>query len=283
MTGPNRFWLALATLLVAMIGDSLAFVVLSPRLPKTTTTRLLFGKPKTSVPFNQIMGMRSHAPPPLTMLLGGGGMEIGIQTAQLLLDSRRHDELKRKIQKVYPLVPDAVLDVCIDITATAFTRVAPGKIQEALKPGGMEKAQPELKKALVGAIMDQQVVRDIPLLKNKDKEAMLSTVVDFALEFVLKDAKEVLAAPEVQLQALEEQIRRVKALMGPRKLALYRIRNNPIQVTTAVALSAALLYTRRENKAIAAVTAVVRMAFSKALVLLVMLQKKLKLLGKSLR
>jgi hypothetical protein len=94
---------------------------------------------------------------------------------------------------------------------------------------------------------------------------LLGNIVNLALGFVLKDAKAVLAAPEVQLQASEEQVRRVKALMGPWRLALYRLRNNPIQVATAVGLSTALLYVRREDQLVVAATAFVCKAFSQVL------------------
>jgi hypothetical protein len=201
-------------------------------------------------------------------MMGGGGMGIGMQTAQLLLDKRRHDELKQNMRVDYPLVSDSVLDICIDITAKAFTMVAPEKIRKALKVGARQQTQPELKKALVRAALDQKVIRDIPVLNNKDKEALLGNVVDLALRFVMRDAKAVLAAPEVRLQALEEQVRRVKAQMGPWRLSLYRLRNNPLQVATPifVALSAVLLYAQRDDPTVVTFTTIARRAFSKLVV-----------------
>jgi hypothetical protein len=206
------------------------------------------------------------------MIFGGGGMEIGILTAQLLLDKRRHAELKQNMRKNYPFVPDSVLDICIDITAKAFTTVAPEKIRKALQPGALQQAQPELKKALVRAALDQRVIQNIPVFKNKDKEALLGNVVDLALRFVLKDAQAVLAAPEVRLQALEEQVRRVQAQMGPWRLALYRLRNNPLQVATRliVALSVVLLFAKRNDPTVVSA----RRAFSKLVVLLLTLVQK---------
>jgi hypothetical protein len=205
-------------------------------------------------------------------MIGGGGMEIGIQTAQLLLDKRRHAELKQNMRRDYPFVPDSVLDICIDITAKAFTTVAPEKIREALQPGALQQAQPELKKALVRAALDQRVIQNIPVIQNKDKEAMLGNVVDLALRFVLKDAQAVLAAPEVRLQALEEQVRRVQAQMGPWRLALYRLRNNPLRVVTriVVALAVVLLYAQRNDPTVV----MARKAFSKLVVLLLALVQK---------
>jgi hypothetical protein len=71
----------------------------------------------------------------------------------------------------------------------------------------MQQAQPELKKALVRAALDHRVIRDIPVLNSMDKEALLGNVVDLDLRVVLRDASAVLAAPEVRLQALEDQVR----------------------------------------------------------------------------
>jgi hypothetical protein len=208
------------------------------------------------------------------MMLGGGrGIGIGIQTAQLLLDKRRHDELKQNMKVDYPLVPDSVLDIFIDITARAFTTVAPEKIRNALL---QQEAQPALKKALVDAAMDQKVIRNMPVLNSKDKEALLGNVVDLALRFVLRDAKAALAAPEVRLQALEEQVRRVKAQMGPWKVALYRLRNHPLQIAAPilVALSILLWYALRDNSTVLTVTAIARKMFSKVVVPLLTLVYK---------
>jgi hypothetical protein len=262
MTG---FWLVVAICMVATIGGSSAFTVLPPRTTTTRTTgpKIFLSEPRTRPRYRQ-----PHLRLALHMIGDGGGMGIGIQTAQMLLDKRRHEELKQNMRKDYPLVPESVLDICIGITAEAFTTVAPEKIRMALKPGAMQQSQPELKKSLVRTALDQQVIRDIPVINTKDKEALLGTVVDLALRFVLKDATAALAAPEVRLQALEEQVRQVKAQMGPWRLALYRLRNNILQVATPilVALSVALLYTQRDDPRVATVTSIARRVFSKVVV-----------------
>lgn len=66
------------------------------------------------------------------------GMEVAIQISQLLLDTTRRNQLKTKMKQQFPVVSDAVVDSSIDITAQAFTRVAPETLKTALKPGGME-------------------------------------------------------------------------------------------------------------------------------------------------
>jgi hypothetical protein len=285
----NSFWLAAVAAIicmVAIIGGSSAFTVFpsSTKTTRATGPSIFLNKP---IQLDRI-GIRSRCqrqPHNLhltttrlrMMRMGGGGgrgsMGIGIQTAQLLLDKRRHDELKRNIKVDYPLVPDSVLDICIDITAKAFTTVAPEKIRNALQPGKMEQAQPALKKALVSAALDQKVIRNMPVLTSKDKEALLGNVVDLALRFVLRDAKAALAAPEVRLQALEEQVRNVKAQMGPLRLARYRLRTNPLQVAAPVllALSAVLAYAQRDDPTVVTVTNIARRVFSKLVVPLVTL------------
>lgn len=180
-----------------------------------------------------------------------GGIELSIQTAQLLMDPRRHDKLKQNIQRKWPLVPDGILDTCIDLCADGFRSVAPDKLKLALKPGGMEKVRPDIERSFVNVCIEQQIVRDIPILDDEDKKKMLEGIVDLALDNILDDAEELLAAPEVRLQALEEETREVKQLMGPWRLLLYRIRNNPIPVVIAVAASACLVYVKRDDPLVA--------------------------------
>lgn len=180
-----------------------------------------------------------------------GGVELDIQTAQLLMDPRRHDKLKQNIQQRFPFVPEEFLVGCIDLTAEAFTSVAPNKLKLALKPGGMEKVRPDIERSIVEVAMKQQLVRDIPVLNNSDKEKMVETLVDMALDAMLDDAEELLAAPEVRLQTLEEEIREVKRIMGVRRLWLYRVRNNPIPVAISVAAIGGLLFARRDNPFVA--------------------------------
>lgn len=195
----------------------------------------------------------------------GNNMEVGIQTAQLLMDNRRHDELKRSIKKSYPLVPDAILDSCIDIIAQAFTTVAPKKLQRALEPGGMIKARPSLEQALVKAVMDQKVIQDIPILQDKEKTLLLAALVNLALDFVLKDANDILQAPQVRLAALQDQVQQVQRQMGLYQLTLYRLRRHrgTAATLTAAAVLVVTLYVRRHDAAIVAVTAAATRVFGK--------------------
>ena len=193
-----------------------------------------------------------------------GGVELGIQTAQLLMDPRRHDKLKHNIQQRFPFVPEEFLDGCIDLTAEAFTSVAPNKLKLALKPGGMEKVRPDIERSIVEIAMKQPLVRDIPVLNDTDKEKMIEALVDVALDAMLDDAEELLAAPEVRLQALEEEIREVKRIMGVRRLWWYRVRNNPIPVAISVAAIGGLIFARRDNPFVAPTLQVVKALLSSA-------------------
>ena len=121
----------------------------------------------------------------------------------------------------------------------------------ALKPGGMEKVRPDIERSIVNVAMEQKVVHDVPILNDADKRTMLEAIVDLALDSILDDAEEILAAPEVRLQALEEEMREVKQLMGPWRLLRYRIRNNPLPVSIALALSATAIYIKRDDPLVA--------------------------------
>jgi len=193
-----------------------------------------------------------------------GGIEVGIQTAQLLMDPRRHDKLKLNIQRRWPLVPDAFLDPCIDLCADAFKNVAPDKLKLALKPGGMEKVRPDIERSIVNVAMEQKMVRDIPVLNDADKSKMLEAIVDLALDSILDDAEEILAAPEVRLETLEREMREVKQLMGPWRLILYRVRNNPLPVSIALALSVTCIYVKRDDPLVAPVLHIGKVILSEA-------------------
>jgi hypothetical protein len=147
-------------------------------------------------------------------------METGIQIAQLLLDKRQQATLKQDLKRQYPLIPGDIINVCLDMTADVFSTIAPKEFKDALRPGGMEKLRPEIRNAIVSNMMQQQAIRDIPVLKDHDKQKLLLGVVDLALDVLLQDAQEVLAAPEDRLDALQVQHRQIHKLMGPQRLAL---------------------------------------------------------------
>lgn len=182
-------------------------------------------------------------------------MEVGIQTAQLLMDAQRRDELRKQLKQKFPLVPESLLDAGIDITAQAFTEVAPGKLKAALRPGGMDQMRPEIEQVIVDYALEQPIVKNSPILDKKDRRNVLVAIVDMALDYVLKDAQEVLAAPEVRLEELEEKVKAIKRQMGTRRLIWYRIRHNSKGIALAFVVSAAamLLYQQRSAPIVAKV------------------------------
>jgi hypothetical protein len=185
-------------------------------------------------------------------------METGIQIAQLLLDKRQQVALKKDLKRQYPLIPGDIIDVCLDMTADAFSTIAPKEFKDALRPGGMEKLRPEIRNAIVSNMMQQQAIRDIPVLKDHDKQKLLLGVMDLALDVLLQDAQEVLAAPEDRLDALQVQQRQIHKLMGPQRLALYRVRRYPGRVAMGAAVVAFFLYQQRTTAVMTAVTATIQ-------------------------
>ena len=182
-------------------------------------------------------------------------METGIQIAQILLDKRQQDVLKKDLKRQYPLIPGDIIDVCLDMTANAFSAIAPKEFKDALRPGGMEKLRPDIRNAIVSNMMQQQAIRDIPVLKDHDKQKLLLGVVDLALDVLLQDAQEVLAAPEDRLDALQVQQRQIHKLMGRKRLALYRVQRYPLRVALVVAVVALFPYQQRTTAVMTAVTA----------------------------
>lgn len=192
-------------------------------------------------------------------------MEVGIQTAQRLMDPRRRDQLKRQMKEQYSLIPDAVVVSCIDVAAEAFTRVAPDQLKTALRPGGIARVRPELEEAIVNLALNRSgILQNVPLLDEKDRRKFVGFIVGASLDYVLKDAQEVLAAPEVRLEALEEQTREVKRMMGPVRLFWYRVRHRAREIAVAVALSATglLVYQKRSVPSLSLLSSIMVQLFS---------------------
>ena len=144
----------------------------------------------------------------------GGGIELGIQTAQLLMDTRQHKRLKDQISATFPWMPGNALDVAINLVAKAFTNIAPDDLKSALKPGGMERARPAIRQSIVSFVLEHQTIKDFKLLNDNEKHRLMESLVDMAMNELLKDAEWVLSAPEVRLEALEMEVKTVKDEMG---------------------------------------------------------------------
>jgi hypothetical protein len=142
----------------------------------------------------------------LSLSARGSNVQVGIQTAQLLLNAKRHDELKRGIKKSFPLVPDAALNVFVRLTAAAFRDAAPEQLRRALRPGGMEAVRPQLEQSVVDRVMKQPLVAAIPVLNKKEKKDLVATAVDLALDVLLEESSWVLSSPQVRLESLQNEI-----------------------------------------------------------------------------
>jgi hypothetical protein len=144
-----------------------------------------------------------------------------------LLDKRRHAELTRDVQKQFPFVPLAVLEGCVNVVADAVLVVTPEKLQQALRPGGMAKLGPDISREITRFVLKQPIMDAIPVLNANDKASLVESMVNTAMDFLLRDAQTILASPEVRLEALEAEVQNVKRLMGPWRLFLFRLRRLP--------------------------------------------------------
>jgi hypothetical protein len=188
------------------------------------------------------------------------GMELGVQMAQLLLDKKRQAALKQDLKTKYPLVPAGVIENTIDNVAQSFATVAPSELRQALQSGGMAKIRPTIRIKMVQSLVKQKFIRDMPLLSKGDKHKLCETVVDLALDYVLKDAQELLGAPEVRLDALNFKKKEIYKQMGWRKLTIYRIHHNRRKVALTVVVSAFLLYQQRKAPVVVAVVSGIQTA-----------------------
>ena len=172
----------------------------------------------------------------------GNSMVASIEMAQILMDKRRHDELKKELRTKYPLIPGDVIDFCMDLTADGFTSIAPKELQTALEPGGFQKMKPELRSNIVKLALQQQVIQDIPIIKEDDKRMILNSVVDLVLDNMLQDAQNVLSDPEDRLDQLRLQQEQVYKIMGTKKLMMYRIKRYPLRILLGISLASLLGY-----------------------------------------
>ena len=174
------------------------------------------------------------------------GVESSIEAAMILTDKKRQEEWKKDIGIKYPLIPSFVVDVCVDSMSGAFESIAPAELQAVLRPGGLEKARPELEQGIVTSLEKQQVWQGIPL-KQDDKRQFLQYIVNMALGYVLRDAELALAAPTAKLRALDAQKREIQRYMTRRQLLWYRIQTYPVQMALFGATFLYIIYTMYES------------------------------------
>jgi hypothetical protein len=144
------------------------------------------------------------------------------------MDPRRHTNLKERISKQYPWVHAGALDLAVILVAKGFTSLPPTKLQQALRPGGMEQSWPHIRTAMALTITQQpSYIEDFKFLKEDVKKQLFVRLVNMTLDEVLKDAKWLFARPEVRLEALEVEAKQVKVEMGSWRLFKYRLRQHP--------------------------------------------------------
>ena len=183
-------------------------------------------------------------------------IELGVQTAQLLLDRRRHESLKKKLSSRFPLVPGPALDSAIRLIANGFSTVAPAKLKLALSPGGMGKVQPEIRQAIVETTLQQRAVQNFALLNENEKKQLLTTLVDMSMDMILKDAEWVLSAPEVRLEALEQQMDEIVEEMGTWRLVKYKVRRNLLEYSAIAMVASFWLLSYQQGSAFKAALSV---------------------------
>ena len=198
-------------------------------------------------------------------------MVASIEMAQIMMDKRRHEDLKKELRSKYPFIPGDVIDFCMDITANAFTSIAPKELQHALTPGGFVKLRPELRTNIVTVALQQPFIQDIPILKDDDKRSILNTVVDMALDTMLQDAQDVLSEPEERLDAIRIQQENIYKIMGRKKLLLYRLKRYPLRILVGTSLVLLLLYELHREPVLLAVISSIQLAFMKCKVFFISL------------
>lgn len=157
-----------------------------------------------------------------------GGLELGIQTVQWMTNEKKQAQFRSNMIQQYPLVPPFLIDAGIRTVAAGFTQIAPETLQEALQPGGMDKFRPTVREAIVKFALEQRAVQDLPLVNQKDKAVWVGSLVDLALDQLFQDAEWVLAAPEVRLESLAEEMRMIKETeMTRQRVFLYNLRRHP--------------------------------------------------------
>mmetsp|Transcript_3104 Transcript_3104/g.8566 ORF Transcript_3104/g.8566 Transcript_3104/m.8566 type:complete len:342 (+) Transcript_3104:306-1331(+) len=154
-------------------------------------------------------------------------IETGVGAALVLGDKRRRKQWTQDVAKQFPWIPTEMLSVCADGLATAFASVAPKDLKKALQPGGLEKTRSKIAGDVVRNLQGQPLIKQLPLAKE-EKRKLLTGLVDFSLDFLLKDVEPAMASPFDKLLALDRERREIQNYMSFSELAWYRLRYKPI-------------------------------------------------------
>jgi len=163
-------------------------------------------------------------------------IELGVMTAQVLTDKRKQDKLRRDISSAFPLIPAPVVNALIEVVADGFQAIAPEDLRRALRPGYIAKNRAKFKKPLTAAVLETDVMKDLPVLGDEAKGSLVNKCIDLAIDQFLSEADGLLTVPELRLAELEDRVKEVKAEMGPWRVGLYRVRRRPALFATTLVL-----------------------------------------------
>jgi hypothetical protein len=149
------------------------------------------------------------------------------------------------LHPLFLFLPGPVLDTAIRLVANGFSTLAPAQLKLAIKPGGMAQIQPEIRRSIVAAVLEQRAVKNFGFLKKEEKRDLVDTLVEMCLDELLEDAEWVLSAPEVRMEELEQQLEEVKQDMGRWRLVRYRLRRNPVRYSALVLFGGRLVATNQ--------------------------------------
>jgi hypothetical protein len=140
-----------------------------------------------------------------------------VQMVHVLMDPQRQEQFKRALKKDYPILPDPVLDACLDVISQVFVTVTPKQLQKAMTPSGYQTMKPQIVRDVVRIAMRLPILREDtrPFLTRIDKQRLLTAAMNQAMDLVFVPIHEqyLLLSPTQQLAALEQQMQLVKSQM----------------------------------------------------------------------
>jgi hypothetical protein len=151
-----------------------------------------------------------------------------VQMVHVLMDPQRQEQFKRALKKDYPILPDPVLDACLDVISQVFVTVTPKQLQKALTPSGYQTMKPQIVRDVVRIAMRLPILREDtrPFLTRIEKQRLLTAAMNQAMDLVFVPIHEqyLQLSPTQQLAALEQQMQLVKSQMTvPQKLHYYLV------------------------------------------------------------
>lgn len=159
---------------------------------------------------------------------GSGGvteLKYGLVAAQLLSgSSSERARFAKDLAQKYPLLPEATIDMLLDLASTAFQSATPEELRGALAPGRIDAERPALRRKLGAHIMAAVPAAYLPFVPAEYKLMAAEALVDLALDGLMEASGGVLLAPEVRLYALEQEAREVRRELGWFRCMKYRWR-----------------------------------------------------------